>query len=98
MRQRGGRRKVRRAGADRGCNGHHAATLHLLGIGDGHMGHALFIVATERRQLVTNAIKCLAKPGHIAMAEDGPDTGKGRLTSAIELLYALCRHPACQRL
>ena len=98
MRQRGGRRKVRRAGADRGCNGHHAAALHLLGIGDGHMRHALFIVAAERRQLVTNAVQRLAKPGHIAMTENGPDTGEGRCRCTVKLLYTLSRNPARQRL
>ena len=98
MRQRRRRCKVGGPGADRGCDRHHAAALHLLGIGNGDMRHALFIMPAEGRQLVTDAVKRLAKPGNIAMPENGPDAGKGRCAAAIKLFDALRRHPTGQRL
>ena len=98
MRQRRGSGKVGRAGPDRGGHRHHPAALLLLGIGDGDMRHRLLVMAAICRQLVTHAVQCLAEAGDIAMAEDGPYSGKGRLDAAVKLLDALRGHPAGQRL
>ena len=63
-------------GADGGGAYHHAAAFHGLGISDGGMGHGLLIMRAVGGKRVARGIKRFAQACHIAMAENGPDTGK----------------------
>ena len=96
MRQRCRGGQIGRPRTDRGGDSHHPAPLHLFGIGDSDMRHALLVMAAICRQLITHAVKCLTKTGDVAMAENRPDTSKGRRRTAVELLDGLCGHPAGQ--
>src|SRR5699024_991984 len=57
----------------------------LLGIGDGGMGHALFIVCPPGREGVALSIQRLAHASHVAVAENGKTAGEQRYTLAIDL-------------
>ena len=75
----GGGHHIGGARPDGGGAGHHAAAARRLGKGHSSMGHALLIMGAVSGQRVARGIKRLAQPRHIAMAENGPDTGKNRL-------------------
>ena len=79
MRHGGGGHHIGGARPDGGGAGHHAAAARRLGKGHGGMGHALLIMGAVSGQRVARGIKRLAQSRHIAMAENGPDTGKNRL-------------------
>ncbi len=72
MRQRRRRHQIERTRPDRGCNRHGLAALARLGIGNGRMGHGLFIMPPPGRQTVAVSMKRLADPRDVAVAEDRP--------------------------
>ncbi len=62
------------AGADGGGDSASAFATELLGIGNRRMSHGLLIMAAPGHELVADAMQRLAKPSHIAMAKNRPDT------------------------
>jgi hypothetical protein len=70
MGQRGCGQKVRRSRPGAGGAEHEALAQVVLGIGGGGKAHALFVLATVKREFITDGIKRLTQARHVAMAED----------------------------
>jgi len=68
------RNKVQGTGADRCGHGNNLAAVVLLGIANGRMGHALFVLALVESQAVVTLFEGLADTDDAAMAEDTEDT------------------------
>ncbi len=73
MRHGGGGDHVGRPRPDRGGDGHRLPPMLRLGIGDGGMGHGLFVLAAPGGQGVLVGVQRLTQAGDVAVAEDRPD-------------------------
>ena len=91
MRHASGGEHVHRTRADGSGAGHHLPPGAGLGEGNRGMGHCLLVMGAEGGQRVARGIQRLAQRRHIAVAEDGPATGKQRCRLAVQVGALRCQ-------
>ncbi|MDT4850655.1 hypothetical protein FQZ97_848080 [compost metagenome] len=84
------------AGADGGSDSASAFATELFGIGNGCVSHGLLIVATPCNELIADAMKRLAKPCDIAMAENSPDTSDEGISLWRHLIGYIAHKSLCR--
>ena len=75
---------VGRAGADRGCAGHHALAARGFGEGDRGMGHRLFVVGAVGGESVARGVERFAHARHVAVAENREHALEQALFQAVD--------------
>ena len=86
--------QIRGAGSNGRRASHGSPTHQGLGVSDGRQRHALFVMGAVGRQDILVCEKGFAHCRNIAMAENGPDSGKIRMdiTVVIDVLIGEIPH------
>ncbi len=91
MREGRGGHHIGRTRPDRCRDRHGTLAVRCLGVCNGGMGHALLVMTAPGREIIPDAMQCLAHSGNIAMTENRPASAKKRHTVLV-LLFAQIPH------